>query len=176
MCMNYNLSLEDAIEMSKRLAGKVAEQFSPKLIVGILSGGFLPAVEIAKIFGVPVEFIRLNRYYEDVVVLTHPLEMDLRGLDVLLVDDIYEYGRTMKMAKQHLQDKNPQNIKVAVLRYAGVFDKDPNAPDFFELHPAAALFPWRAPDHIAFPDYKAYLIEASKVTELGAVVRLHLSI
>lgn len=172
---SIDLSLADTIEMSKRLGYKVSKQFLPQLVIGILRDGFLPAVEIAKRLGVPVEFIRLNRLYEDMVTLTDPLEKDLSGLDVLLVDDIYDYGRTMLKAKQHLQNKNPRTIKTGVLRYIGIFDDDQHAPDFFELFRQPILYPWGPPDHPAHKDYRAYITEMSRVNELSAVIQKHFS-
>ena len=44
--------------------------------------------------------------------IVHDVRGDLTGFDVLIVDDILDTGYTMQAVKAHLQNKNPNSIRV----------------------------------------------------------------
>jgi hypoxanthine phosphoribosyltransferase len=49
------------------------------------------------------------------LVFTKELRLDVRGRDVLLVDDILDTGKTLSRVLPKLQKLNPREIKICVL-------------------------------------------------------------
>ena len=62
----------------------------------------------------PVELSRRHRLLRQVAIL-RDVESDVRGRDVLLVDDILESGRTVTFAKDLLMARGAKSVKTAVL-------------------------------------------------------------
>lgn len=48
-------------------------------------------------------------------LIRYPLKTDIRGLRVLLVDDVNDTGDTLDVAVQHLQTFQPAAIRTAVM-------------------------------------------------------------
>ena len=67
------------------------DQWRPRKVCGVVRGGVIPAVMISHQMNIPFEPIT-----PDTVLLD--------GKDVLIVDDIYDTGKTIK----HLKKLNPQ--------------------------------------------------------------------
>ena len=51
-------SVQEIVQMSRRLASRIGTVFKPGLVVGVLRDGFLPAVETAESLQIPCGFIR----------------------------------------------------------------------------------------------------------------------
>lgn len=159
--INYSLvevNLEQAIESSIRLADDIAQSFKPSVIVGILKGGFLPALEISDRLGVPCEFLNVHIKYSKSIVRVEPFNAELEVSDVLLVDDMYFTGSTLKMAETELNKFNPLTLKTAVLSYS--FRPHYNPPDFFDhffdYNGIAERYPWSSKSHF-YGQYQDYL-------------------
>ena len=79
------------------------------LVVAVLKGSFIFAADLIRALHAAglapeVEFVSLSSYREGTVssgtvTILHDVESDVRGRDVLLVDDILESGRTLAYAK-----------------------------------------------------------------------------
>jgi len=92
------------------LAARIAEQNLERLlVVAILKGSFVFAADLIRALhkvGLEpeVDFISLSSYRKSTqssgqVQILRDIEMDVRGRNVLLVDDILESGRTLAFAK-----------------------------------------------------------------------------
>jgi hypoxanthine phosphoribosyltransferase len=44
--------------------------------------------------------------------LTDPLAIDIKGKNVLLVDDVNDTGDTLELAVQHLKEFSPKDVRV----------------------------------------------------------------
>jgi len=53
------------------------------------------------------------------IVINSPDMPDMTGQSVLIVDDIYDSGRTLRQVKRHLEAGNPTEVKICVM-----FEKD----------------------------------------------------
>lgn len=108
----------------KELGIEISESYKNKelVVVSLLRGSFIFAADLVREISVPVEvdFITTASYGNnevssgDVKIL-HDLRSDLRGKDVLLVDDIMDSGYTLKKVTEHLHTKNPNSVKVCVM-------------------------------------------------------------
>ena len=118
---------ESAIaERVQAIADAVAE-LKPKrlLVVPILKGSFVFAADLLRAFyrsGLrpEVDFMMLASYRHATVSsgqieVLRDIETDVRGRDVLLIDDILESGRTLAFAKDLLAARGALNVMTAVL-------------------------------------------------------------
>ena len=97
------------------------------LVVAVLKGSFIFAADLIRALHAAglapeVEFVSLSSYREGTVssgtvTILHDVESDVRGRDVLLVDDILESGRTLAYAKDLFAARGAQAR--AHLRAAG---------------------------------------------------------
>ena len=95
------------------------------LVVAVLKGSFMFAADLIRALhrvGLEpqVEFIHLSSYRAGTassgqVQILRDVESDVRGRDVLLVDDILESGRTVVFAKDLLMARGAKRVLTAVL-------------------------------------------------------------
>lgn len=108
------------------LAGDIAA-IAPEnlLVVAVLRGSFIFAADLLRAMhrvglSPQVEFMQLSSYREGTissgqVAITKDIEGDVRGRDVLLIDDILESGRTLAFAKDLLAARGAKRVMTAVL-------------------------------------------------------------
>lgn len=95
------------------------------LVVAILKGSFMFAADLIRALhraGLEpqVEFVHLSSYLDGTVstgqvTILRDIESDVRGRDVLLVDDILESGRTVTFAKDLLMARGAKRVLTTVL-------------------------------------------------------------
>ena len=95
------------------------------LVVPILKGSFVFAADLIRALhgaglSPEVEFISLSSYRTGTtstgkVTLVRDVESDVKGRDVLLIDDILESGRTIAFAKGLMAERGAARVGVAVL-------------------------------------------------------------
>ncbi len=138
---------DDIIRMSLKLARKIKESdFRPDIIVALLRGGLVPArilsdyLNINRIFVVGVTFYVDVGKTSDKPVITQPLNVNLSGSDVLIVDDVADTGETLILVKEHINALGAGSIKIATLH------KKPWSkikPDFFvDETDSWIIYPW----------------------------------
>ncbi len=109
---------------------EIAEEIAaanPKdlLVVAVLKGSFMFAADLIRAMHAAglspqVEFVHLSSYREATissgqVEILRDVQSDVRGRDVLLVDDILESGRTLAFAKDLLAARGAARVMSAVL-------------------------------------------------------------
>ncbi len=115
--------LADQVE---RLAKEVAQDLPENvLVISILKGSFIFAADLLRAIhragGIPdVEFITLSSYGDretssGKVEIMRDINNDVKGRDVLLVDDILESGRTMAFAKDLMFARGANTVQTCVL-------------------------------------------------------------
>lgn len=108
------------------LAARIAEQNLERLlVVAILKGSFVFAADLIRALhkvGLEpeVDFISLSSYQKSTqssgqVQILRDIEMDVRGRNVLLVDDILESGRTLAFAKDLVAARGAKRVLTCVL-------------------------------------------------------------
>ena len=95
------------------------------LVVPILKGSFVFAADLLRALyhaglRLEVDFMMLASYREHTrsaghVEVLRDIETDVRGRDVLIVDDILESGRTLAYAKDLLAARGAKSVETAVL-------------------------------------------------------------
>jgi hypoxanthine phosphoribosyltransferase len=108
------------------LAAEIAATgYKNLLVVSVLKGSFVFAADLIRaLHGAglepEVEFISLSSYKTGTVstgkvTLTRDVESDVKGRDVLLIDDILESGRTLSYAKKLMLKRGAKRVALAVL-------------------------------------------------------------
>src|SRR3989304_2910439 len=93
------------------------------LLICILRGGVPFLVDLSRQITIPhmIDFMAVSSYgagarqSQGSVRVTLDLQMDMRGKDVLLVEDIVDSGHTLAAVLQLLQTRQPASLKVRAL-------------------------------------------------------------
>lgn len=103
-------------------AGEPGEGF---VMIGILRGSFMFMADLLRAFNKhnlhpQIDFISLASYGSSTVSngtvrLTHDTDIDVRGKNVLLVDDILDTGHTLAFAKALFRERGAKDVKACVL-------------------------------------------------------------
>ena len=121
------ISWSETERLCQRLAGLIrGSGYRPDLVVAIGRGGYVPArllcdyLDIMGLTSIKIEHYLAGADRQEEAVIRYPLKADIRGLRVLLVDDVNDTGATLKVATQHLQTFQPGEIRTAVLHHKAV--------------------------------------------------------
>ena len=117
---------EDTVDQRiKYLGKKISEDYGgcPCLhLICVLKGGAFFLCELAKRITVPVslDFMSVSSYGSDtkssgVVRIVKDLDEPIKDLDVLVVEDIVDSGRTLSYLMELLKDRRPKSIKLCTL-------------------------------------------------------------
>jgi hypoxanthine phosphoribosyltransferase len=115
-------SWEDVERLSEELAHKIIESgYEPDIIVAISRGGFDPArilcdqLSIRWLASLQVEFYSGVNDTAEKPRIVSPLNVDIDGQKVLVVDDVSDTGDSLMLAKEHILAKRPGDLRVATL-------------------------------------------------------------
>lgn len=135
--------------MCEQLATLVIDSgFKPNLIVGIATGGLVPARDLKDYLGVPLSTIGIRVYNDAGETLKHPKITEplrakfRRGWSVLIVDEIMASGKTLEIAVRHVRKYGASEVKTAVLDYK---TSSSSRPDYFVREwgiNAWIVYPW----------------------------------
>jgi len=107
-----------------RELGRLLEQdFAERelVVVSLLNGTIMFLADLVRYLNLPLrlDFIGVSSYRNGTesreLVFTKELRLDVRGRDVLLVDDILDTGRTLSSVVAKLEQLEPRAIKTCVL-------------------------------------------------------------
>lgn len=97
----------------------------PLVMVGILRGSFIFLADLVRALHrhggkARIDFMVLESYGSGTessgrVKLDKDVTLDVKGADVLLVDDILDSGRTLSYAKQLMRDRGAKSVRACVL-------------------------------------------------------------
>jgi hypoxanthine phosphoribosyltransferase len=107
----------------KSLAAEIERDFRGRelVVVSLLNGTVLFLADLVRHLDLPLrlDFIGVSSYglgtESGELVFTKELQLDVRGRDVLLVDDILDTGKTLSRVIPRLRALKPRRIKTAVL-------------------------------------------------------------
>jgi hypoxanthine phosphoribosyltransferase len=119
---------EDLAQRVAEMGADIAKQcegVDEVVIIGLLRGTFVFMADLTRAMsrqGVKqiLDFVGVQSYGSGTTSsgnprLSHELERDIEGRTVLLVDDILDTGRTLKLAVEYLRDKGADRLITAVL-------------------------------------------------------------
>lgn len=117
-------SWDEIYEMLLTLADMIRkDSFLPDLIVGVSRGGWPPARVMSDLLGnvelanIRVEFYRGVAETRDEPVITQPLSTSVEGRRVLIIDDVADTGRSLKLVREHVEKRRASAIKIATIYY-----------------------------------------------------------
>ena len=114
-------------EINKRvveLGNQVSEDYKNKdlVVISLLRGSFIFTSDLVRELSIPVnvDFITTASYGHDEVStgdvdIVHDLRTEVKGKDILIVDDIIDSGYTLKKVIEHLRSKQANSIKICVM-------------------------------------------------------------
>ncbi|MFQ6076121.1 MAG: phosphoribosyltransferase [Candidatus Bathyarchaeia archaeon] len=130
------------IEISEKIK---RSGFDPDLIVGISRGGWTPARVLSDLLDNPnIASIRVEFYLDikkpsDKPVITQPVSAPVDGMRVLVVDDVVDTGKSLKLVFDTLS-KQANEVKTVAL-YCKPWSTF--RPDFYARETEAwVIFPW----------------------------------
>jgi hypoxanthine phosphoribosyltransferase len=107
------------------VAKKISDDYQDGdlVIIGVLKGAFVFMADLIRqltLDSFTIDFIRLASYGDNLapsgpVRIVHDIEADLRGKDVLIVEDIFDTGLTLTRLCQHLRAREPRTIRICAL-------------------------------------------------------------
>jgi hypoxanthine phosphoribosyltransferase len=135
----YNMLLNLADKIRK-------DKFKPDIIVGVSRGGWPPARVLSDLMNIPnLANVRAEFYVgvaetKDEPVLTQPVSMPLTGKNVLVVDEIADSGKSLRLVVKHIAEQDAEKIKVATIYYK---PWSIVKPDYYEKETRSwVVFPW----------------------------------
>jgi hypoxanthine phosphoribosyltransferase len=116
------ISREQIARRIRSLSKEIEQEFKGRelTVVAVLNGTVLFLADLVRHLSLPMrlDFVGVSSYGEGTVsgelVFTKELRLDVRGRDVLLVDDILDTGRTLKRVLDKLSKLEPRRIKTCV--------------------------------------------------------------
>lgn len=116
---------EEQLEKIVSDIGKqISEDYKGKklLLVCVLKGSIMFMSDLMKHITIPckIDFLAAESYGSGTrstgeVKITKDLSSDIRGWDVLLVEDILDSGKTLKKLTEFLRLKEPQSVEICTL-------------------------------------------------------------
>lgn len=117
-------SQEDIQKMCQTLGQQLTEEYAGKnpIVVGVLKGAVFFLTDLVRQMDVKMQndFMDVSSYgngFESSgkVRLDIDVEADVKGRDVLLVEDIVDTGHTLKFMKEHLLKRGAKSVKCCAL-------------------------------------------------------------
>jgi uncharacterized protein len=118
------LSWEDVQSLSEKVSDKIIESgYKPDLMIAISRGGFDPArimsdqLDIRKLASLQIIYYTGLNTKRDAPEVLFPLNAQVEGLKVLVVDDVSDSGNSLIAVKKYVEDKGATEVKLATLHH-----------------------------------------------------------
>ncbi|MEM2335969.1 MAG: phosphoribosyltransferase [Candidatus Bathyarchaeia archaeon] len=109
-------------KMLIQIAEKIRkDNFKPDVIVGVSRGGWPPArvlsdlLENPNLANVKVEFYVGVAETKGEPTLTQPVSVNVAGKRVLVVDEVADTGKSLKLIREHLQNEGAAEVRIAAV-------------------------------------------------------------
>ena len=118
------LTWDDVQRLAEKTADIIKEDgFKPDLMIAVSRGGFDPARIISDQLGIRklaslqiIYYSGVNAKREKPEVL-FPLNAQIDGLKVLVVDDVSDSGHSLMAVKEYVEENGAAEVKIATLHY-----------------------------------------------------------
>lgn len=116
-------SMEEVQKRIKELGEQISKDYEGKeiVIVSVLKGAIFYTVDLVKNIkpDVVIDFMKVSSYEgtesTGVITIKQDLSIDIEGKDVLVVEDIIDTGRTLRVLKEELLKRKPASLKITTL-------------------------------------------------------------
>lgn len=113
---------EEIVEKCKELAKQMTNDYNDKevILVGLLKGSVPFLAELSKYIELDVTFDYMDvSSYEGVesrtVTIKKDLDQDVKGKDILLVEDILDTGKTLTTVKAMLEERGANSVEIVTM-------------------------------------------------------------
>lgn len=139
--------------MLLNLADKIRKNgFKPDIVVGVSRGGWPPARVLSDLLDNPNLANARAEFYLGIAetkgdpTLTQPVSMKVEGKKVLIVDEIADTGKSLKLIKKHIIEEGAIEVKIATIYYK---PWSVIKPDYYEKETSRwVVFPWEIKETI----------------------------
>ena len=146
-------SWEQIYKMLIELADRIRKSyFEPDVIVGVSRGGWAPArimsdlLENPELANVRAEFYLGVAETKGEPVITQPVSASVKGKRVLVMDDVADTGKSLRLVKKHLLDEGATDVKIATIYYK---PWSVLTPDYYKKKTSLwVIFPWERKETI----------------------------
>lgn len=128
------------------------DKFQPDIIISLARSGLIPAALISycignkQLYTIKADFSKTqssgkNQDLRSRPVLSQRIKRTLKGLKILVVDEMTVSGETLKLVSEYLKTKHPKEVRYAVL-YRQPWSQF--QPDYYgKLIKEWPLYPWK---------------------------------
>ena len=125
-------SEEDIAQIVKRMGEQISRDYAGKdlVLIAVLRGAMVFMGDLMRAIDVPlsIDFMAVSSYGANakssgIVRIVKDLDMDIKGRDVLIVEDILDSGLTLKYLMQNLSNRGPASLEVATFLWKDVEGK-----------------------------------------------------
>ena len=118
------ISHDEIVTAARELGQKLTEDYQGKnpILVGILKGSVPFMAELIKHIDTHIEldFMLVSSYHggtssSGVINIIKDMDKDIKGRDILFVEDIIDTGKTLKSLKELFEGRQPASVKIATL-------------------------------------------------------------
>jgi len=118
------ISHDEIVTAARELGKKLTEDYQGKnpILVGILKGSVPFMAELIKHIDTHIEldFMLVSSYHggtssSGVINIIKDMDQDIKGRDILFVEDIIDTGKTLKSLKELFEGRQPASVKIATL-------------------------------------------------------------
>lgn len=118
------ISHDEIVTAARELGQKLTEDYQGKnpILVGILKGSVPFMAELIKHIDTHIEldFMLVSSYHggtssSGVINIIEDMDQDIKGRDILFVEDIIDTGKTLKSLKELFEGRQPASVKIATL-------------------------------------------------------------
>lgn len=118
------ISHDEIVTAARELGQKLTEDYQGKnpILVGILKGSVPFMAELIKHIDTHIEldFMLVSSYHggtssSGVINIIKNMDQDIKGRDILFVEDIIDTGKTLKSLKELFEGRQPASVKIATL-------------------------------------------------------------
>ena len=118
------ISHDEIVTAARELGQKLTKDYQGKnpILVGILKGSVPFMAELIKHIDTHIEldFMLVSSYHggtssTGVINIIKDMDKDIKGRDILFVEDIIATGKTLKSLKELFEGRQPASVKIATL-------------------------------------------------------------
>jgi len=132
------VSWDEVVGMCKTLASRIeADGYLPDTIVGLARSGFVPSrllsdlLAVTDLVALKVEhWLDTTGEHREEATIPYRTPFKLEGKRVLVVDDIVDTGKSMKVSVEYLAQFKPSTLKTAVMQY---ITSSIHKPDYYAV-------------------------------------------
>ncbi len=125
------------------LAGEIQRDYAARdlMLVGVLTGSVMFIADLLRRLPMQLrlDYIGVSSYHGATrstgeLIVTKALKLDVRGRDVLVVDDILDTGLTLVKIREIIQKLGPRSLRFAVFLEKDVPHQDSFRADYVGFH------------------------------------------